>query len=59
MAGCKASAGLNVHLVNYNKLVDVHKYIDANKNPVAKTAAAPEVVEVVEEDEVETAEAQL
>jgi murein DD-endopeptidase MepM/ murein hydrolase activator NlpD len=58
MAGCKASAGLNVHLVNYNKLVDVHKYIDANKNPVAKTAAVPEVVEVVEEDEVEAAEVQ-
>jgi hypothetical protein len=59
MAGCKSAAGLNVHLVNYNKLVDVHKHIDANKTPVAKVAAEPETVEVVEEAEVETTETQL
>lgn len=36
MAGCKTAAGLDVHLVPYDKLVDVHKHIDANRpKPVA------------------------
>ena len=57
MAGCKSSAGLNVHLVDYKKLVDVHKYIDLNNKPVAATVAVtPD--EVVEEVEVEVTENQ-
>ena len=57
MAGCKSSAGLNVHLVDYKKLVDVHKHIDLNTKPVAAVAAVtPD--EVVEEAEVEVTENQ-
>ena len=35
MAGGPAAAGQDVHLIAYEKLVDVHKHIDENKNPVA------------------------
>ena len=35
MAGGPVADGLDVHLIAYDKLVDVHKHIDKNKNPVA------------------------
>jgi murein DD-endopeptidase MepM/ murein hydrolase activator NlpD len=37
MAGTKIANGLDVHLVAYEALVDVHKHIDQNKNPVTET----------------------
>ena len=42
MAGCKSAAGLDVHLVAYEKLVDVHKWIDSNSKPVSRLIANPE-----------------
>ena len=39
MAGSSVKWGNDVHLVDYAKLVDVHKHIDENKDPVP---AAPE-----------------
>ena len=43
MAGCPATDGVDVHLVAFDKLVDVHKHIDANKpKPVPKTGANSE-----------------
>jgi len=32
MAGCEAAHGVDVHLVAYEHLVDVHAHIDANKD---------------------------
>lgn len=57
MAGAKSASGLNVHLVDYKKLVDVHKHIDLNNKPVAAAPVATSD-EVVEETEVETTEVQ-
>jgi murein DD-endopeptidase MepM/ murein hydrolase activator NlpD len=42
MAGAKMADGKDVHLVAYEKLVDVHKHIDQNNKPVkAEAPAAP------------------
>jgi murein DD-endopeptidase MepM/ murein hydrolase activator NlpD len=35
MAGGPMATGQDVHTIAYEKLVDVHKHIDKNKNPVA------------------------
>jgi murein DD-endopeptidase MepM/ murein hydrolase activator NlpD len=42
MAGCKATDGVDVHLVGYEKLVDVHKHIDANRPKIVATGANSE-----------------
>jgi hypothetical protein len=34
MAGTEVANGLDVHKVAFEKLVDVHKHIDANNKPV-------------------------